>query len=227
LVAFALGGCVVPSESIRYARRGPGYGGDLTVAARAPGAQDRLVLVVANPRENASRLQACVADAMVSRLPARQPSPLTLNPEDSSRLRVAIEPMRNSLQAGDMMPSLPQEAVALDLDWIVLIEDRSNAHSIPGSGQGGPFGNSIGGTTDYDLMLRAEVFDLRARRYIGAIWAIFHSVSGVFAEGSIHGGSFVGGVFFVPPAGTSGLTLCEPLGHALGDALRRDAQHAS
>jgi hypothetical protein len=170
--ALALPGCVVPIDPIRYAIRGPQTASDIQAATRPLRPEDRLVLLVLEPRENATRLGACVADGLRSRLPGARPAAQVADPELAAQLQAWVaryETDRNAASAAPLPATAAAEptrrqagtaAVAAasalaapgnppsnmgvpGVDWLVTVQDLTTENARWGLGPG-VSGNSSG-----------------------------------------------------------------------------------
>lgn len=192
LVAVALGlpGCVVPVEPIRYALSGPATSVELSATERPLQADDRLALVILNPRGDAAALQACVAAALASRLPAAQPAPRAPDAELFARIvalmtapRAAPPPQQPGLPDRKPAPSHardgvapaerfalrtdqpPPEAATLGLDWLIVVEDATSERT------GRTLGPVAEGNSSGDVLGLAE--GRTVQRRIGLSGTIF------------------------------------------------------
>lgn len=226
LLALPLVGCVVPTDPMRFASRGPTMGTQVTAAGHALAAGERIALVIQETQLDPARLQRCIADGMRTRLPTPGPTVVSLEPEAAARLAAALPT--------DLDAPLPEEVRGAGAEWAVVVRDASRRVATPeggigghGGSSGGVFGGYIGERVDYALSLEGVILDLRAGRRLGRATAWYGAQGGGGIAAGIAGaaGGSVGIVvpFVLPiirlPAGTSALTICNAFGRSLGEAL--------
>ena len=231
LSALVLGGCINPTESLRYSREGPAVAGTVVAAERPLRPEDRLALIVVNPGPDANRLRTCVADGLASRLPGRRPAPMAPEAEVAARLLPLLDPFRPDPPAGAPHGLLPAEVAMFGFDWLIVMEDQtaplggtsSDVEARVRARVGPDYAFGVGPFEGYRLALRGEIFDLQARRRLGSLSASFDTVGGQYVL--IARGGFQSAILPVirPTAGTTAMTICEAFGQVLGDALLRAA----
>jgi hypothetical protein len=231
LAALALGGCINPTESLRYSREGPQIVSSVTAAERPLRPDDRLVLIVANPRADADRVRTCVAAGLAGRLPERRPAPSTPQPEVAARLLPLLDSFRSDPPANAPHPALPSEVAMFDADWLIVMEDRtgplartsSDIEATVRGRVGYTYGFGVGPFLGYTLALRGDIFDLRARRRLGSVSAAFDTFAGQYVV--VASGGLAAAILPVirPPVGTTAMAICEAFGQVLGTALLRAA----
>lgn len=222
LLALPLVGCVVPTDPMRFASRGPMMGTQVTAAGHALAAGERIALVIQETQLDPARLQRCIADGMRTRLPTPGPTVVSLEPEAAARLAAALPT--------DLDAPLPEEMRNAGVEWAVVVRDASRRVATPeggigghGGSSGGMFGGYIGERVDYALSLEGVILDLRTGRRLGRATAWYGAQGGGGVAAGIIGGGGIALPFVLPiirlPAGTSALTICNAFGRSLGEAL--------
>ncbi|WP_270937295.1 hypothetical protein [Falsiroseomonas oryzae] len=226
MLALPLGGCVIPTDPIRFAARGPSISAAVAPATHPLGEGERIALVIRRTQLDPDRLHRCIADGMRARLPSPGAAVVALEPADAARLAAAVPT--------DLDAPLPEELAGFGVEWAVVVSDASTRVGTPergfggGGGSGGAIiGGYVGERVDYALSLGATILDLRERRRLGDATARCGARGGGGIAAGVAGaaGGSIGIIvpFVLPiirlPAGTSALTICNAFGRAIGDAL--------
>ncbi|PWS36890.1 hypothetical protein DFH01_08330 [Falsiroseomonas bella] len=226
LLALPLAGCVIPTDPVRLAARGPSTNAQVTAAGRTLAEGERIVLVIRETQLDPDRLHRCIADGMRARLPASGPTVVALDPAGAARLSAAVP--------ADLTAALPEELARFGVEWAVVVRDGSTRVATPesgldgyGGGGGGVIGGYVGERVDYALSLEATILDLRERRRLGRATAWYAARGGGGIAAGIAGGGGGDVAIAVPfvlpiirvPAGTSALAICNAFGRTIGDAL--------
>jgi hypothetical protein len=218
-----LGGCIMALDPLLLAMQGPSTGVALAVAGRPLGPDTRLAVLLRGEGAPAAALRHCVAEGMRARLPEGRPAPEEPDAAIGAQLLLLLEAEREDGR-------LPPGGAGTGFDWLVTVEDATEASGGPGTrpvvqsgGSGGMIAIAVGQTTQHHLLLRGAVHDLQRGWRLGHVTAAFDTEEGSMLVAGIAGGAGAAMPFVLPvivmPGGTSAMAICTAFGRTLAEAL--------